>query len=518
MSASDRVQVPGSERQLDPAHVRVGEIDPHAEAEVTVYVRPRAPVEWVDQEAERSPQQRRRLEREQWAEAHGAHADDVAAVRSFADNAGLTVTGVDEARRAVRVRGTVDRLAAAFGAQLAGMYRAGAGAPSYRGRTGPLTVPSELGEVVHGVFGLDDRPQARPHIVFAAAGGTSYTPVQVGDAYAFPAGATGAGQTVGILELGGGFTSSDLSAYFGGLGIPVPQVTAVGVDGGANAPGQDAGADGEVMLDIEIIGALAPDASIVVYFAPNTDQGFLDALSTAIHDTTHKPSVVSISWGQSEDSWTAQSRTQMEQILTEAGGLGVTVTAASGDGGSADGATDGRQHADFPASAPHALACGGTSLQISGGRITSEAVWNNSGGGATGGGVSRQFPLPGYQGSAAVPGNVDTNTSGRGVPDVCGDADPATGYRIRAGGSDQTVGGTSAVAPLWAALITRLNQSLGAPVGFVQPRLYPLLGSAAFHDITSGSNGAYRAGSGWDACTGLGSPDGAALLSGLRGA
>jgi kumamolisin len=518
MSASDRVQVPGSERQLDPDHPRVGEIDPQAEVEVTVYVRPRAPVDWVDREAERHPDQRRRLERDQWAEAHGAHPDDLDAVRRFAGEAGLTVTDVDVARRAVGLRGTVDRLAGAFEAQLAGMYQpAGRGAASYRGRTGPLTVPSELGDVVLGVFGLDDRPQARPHIVFAAAGGTSYTPIEVGDAYDFPAGASGAGETVAILELGGGFTTSDLSTYFGGLGMTAPRVTAVGVDGAANLPGQDTGADGEVMLDIEVIGALVPDASIIVYFAPNTDQGFLDGLSTAVHDSTHKPSVVSISWGQSEDNWSAQSRAQMEQILTEAGGLGVTVTAASGDGGSADGATDGRQHADFPASAPHALACGGTSLQLSAGQIAGEAVWNDSGGGATGGGVSRQFPLPSYQAGAAVPGNADTKSPGRGVPDVCGDADPATGYRIRAGGTDQTVGGTSAVAPLWAALITRLNQSLGAPVGFVAPRLYPLLGSAAFHDITSGNNGAYSAGPGWDACTGLGSPHGAALLSGLRG-
>jgi kumamolisin len=515
MSASDRAQVPGSERQIDTAHARVGEIDPQAEVEVTVYVRPRAAVDWVDSEAERPPGERRRLEREEWAEAHGAHPDDVAAVKAFARDAGLTVTDDDPARRTVRLRGTVGRVAGAFEAQLEGMYAPEAGARPYRARSGPLTVPSELRDVVGGVFGLDDRPQARPQIVFAASGGTSYTPVQVGEAYAYPA-ATGAGQTVGILELGGGYSAADLTTYFGQLGIADPQVTAVGVDGGANAPGQDTGADGEVSLDIEIIGALAPDAGIVVYFAPNTDQGFLDALSTAIHDTTHKPSVVSISWGQSEDSWSAQSRTQMEQILTEAAGLGVTVTVAAGDGGSADGATDGRQHADFPASAPHALACGGTSLRLSGGRITGETVWN-SGGGATGGGVSSQFPLPSYQAGAGVPDNVDTHSPGRGVPDVSGNADPATGYRIRADGSDQTVGGTSAVAPLWAALIARLNQSSGAPVGFFQPRLYPLLGSAAFHDIVTGANGAYSAGPGWDACTGLGSPDGTALAGGLKG-
>lgn len=207
----------------------------------------------------------------------------------------------------------------------------------------------------------------------------------------------------------------------------------------------------------------------------------------------------------------------MEQIMTEGAGLGVTVTVAAGDNGSSDSVTDGQQHVDFPASAPHALACGGTTLQASSSTISSETVWNDPSDGATGGGVSRQFALPSYQTDAGVPKNVDTDAPGRGVPDVCGDADPNTGYTIRVDGADETVGGTSAVAPLWAALIARLNQQLGAPVGFVQPRLYPLLGTAAFHDITSGSNGAYSAGPGWDACTGLGSPDGTALASELAG-
>jgi kumamolisin len=194
----------------------------------------------------------------------------------------------------------------------------------------------------------------------------------------------------------------------------------------------------------------------------------------------------------------------------------VTVTVAAGDNGSTDSVTDGQQHVDFPASAPHALACGGTSLRLSGETIASETVWNDPGDGATGGGVSRQFPLPSYQANAKVPDNVDTHAAGRGVPDVCGDADPQTGYQIRVDGSDEVVGGTSAVAPLWAALIARLNQELGAPLGFAQPRLYPLLGTASFHDVTQGNNGAYAAGPGWDACTGLGSADGTALATALR--
>jgi kumamolisin len=510
--ASGRVEIPGSERQLIAQHTRVGEIDPAQEIEVSVYVRASADLAWVDQEARRPPGERRRLTREGF---DGAAAADIAAVESFAAGVGVAVVETDAARRLVVLRGTVRAVARAFEAQLAGVYDSGSG--SYRARSGPLTVPAQLSGIVTGVFGIDDRPSARTHLRRKPHDPSSYTPVQVAEAYSFPSSANGQGETVGILELGGGFSTGDLSTYFAGLGLSQPSVTAVGVDGATNQPGVDTNADGEVMLDIEVVGAVANGASIAVYFAPNTDQGFIDALSTAVHDTTHKPSVVSISWGQSEDSWSAQARAQMEQILTEAAALGVTVTVAAGDNGSTDSVSDGQQHVDFPASAPHALACGGTRLSASGATISAETVWNDPGDGATGGGVSRQFALPSYQSAAAVLDNVDTGQPGRGVPDVCGDADPQTGYTIRVGGADETIGGTSAVAPLWAGLIARLNQQLGAPLGFVQPRLYPLLGSAAFHDITSGDNGGYSAGPGWDACTGLGSPDGSALLTELTG-
>ncbi len=513
MASEDRVEVPGSRRNLDPSHSRVGDVDPAVEIDVTVYLRPQAPVDWVDEEATRRPAERRRLTREEWASAHGASDADIAAIRSFAGSAGLTVTGVDAAQRAVHLRGPLKAVVDAFGAQMEGRFAPQSGGPGYRARSGPLTVPAALGPIVTGVFGIDDRPQARAQVRLAPAAATSFTPVQIADAYAFPASSTGQGETVGILELGGGFSTSDLSTYFQGLGLTPPTVTAVSVDGGQNSPGTDQNADGEVMLDIEVVGAVAPGAQIAVYFAPNTDQGFIDALSTAVHDTTHKPSVVSVSWGQSEDAWSAQARTQMEQILTDAGALGVSVTVAAGDNGSTDSVTDGQQHVDFPASAPHALACGGTSLQLSGAQISSETVWNDPGDGATGGGVSRQFPLPSYQANAKVPDNVDSHSAGRGVPDVCGDADPQTGYQIRVDGSDETIGGTSAVAPLWAGLIARLNQQLGAPLGFAQPRLYQQLSTASFRDITQGNNGAYSAGPGWDACTGLGSPNGAALLA-----
>ena len=517
MAASDRVAVSGSERELPPGDTRVGDVDPHADVAVTVYVRPRAATDWVDAESARAPVERRLVAREEWADAHGAADADLTAVAHFAVNAGLTVTTLDAARRAVHLQGALRDVTSAFEATMEGRYRDAGGRGEYRGRSGVLTVPAALGDLVSGVFGIDDRPLARPQIRrhAQAAPAASFTPVQVAEAYAFPAGTTGKGQNVGIVELGGGFDTTDLTTYFQGLGLTAPSVAAVSVDGGQNSPGTDENADGEVMLDIEVVGAVAPDVAIAVYFAPNTDQGFIDAVSTAVHDTAHKPSVISVSWGESEDAWSQQARTQMEQILTEAAGLGVTVTVASGDNGSADGVNDSTQHVDFPASAPHALACGGTSLRASGATIQSESVWNDPGDGATGGGISRQFPVPSYQANAKLPDNVDSHAAGRGVPDVCGDADPQTGYVIRVDGADETIGGTSAVAPLWAGLLARLNEHLGAPIGFAQPVLYPLLGSGSFHDITSGDNGSYAAGPGWDACTGLGSPDGTALAAAL---
>jgi kumamolisin len=344
----------------------------------------------------------------------------------------------------------------------------------------------------------------------------SYTPAQVASLYQYPASVDGTGETIAIIELGGGFDPSDLTAYWSQLNLAkAPAVTAVGVGNGSNSPtGDPSGPDGEVMLDIEVCGAVAPGANIVVYFAENTDAGFLNAITTAVHDTANNPSVISISWGGPESSWTQAAMTSMDEGFQSAAAMGVTVTVASGDNGSTDGVTDGLNHVDFPASSPNVLACGGTKLVASANAITSEVVWNESANneGATGGGVSDVFPLPSYQSAAGVPPSANPGGNvGRGVPDVAGDADPSTGYVTRVDGQPDVIGGTSAVAPLWAGLIALVNQSLGKPAGFVNPLLYQSTG--ATNDITAGNNGAYSAGPGWDACTGLGSPVGSGLLA-----
>ena len=518
MSFGDRVTLPGSEREPAVGSQEVSAIPPDERVVVSVIMARKQ--ELPTQSGGLST---RRIPRQDFHEKYGADPNDISLVEAFARTAGLTVVESSVPKRRVMLSGPGAAISKAFGAKVA-CYRMGASGPLYRERRGPLTIPAELESAVIAVLGIDNRPVARAHLRIrpAQAAAVSYTPPQVAALYNYPTGLTGAGQTVGIIELGGGYTTADLQTYFSQLGIPEPSVTAVSVDGGQNSPGSEA--DGEVMLDIEVVGSIATGTNIAVYFAPNTDQGFIDAITDAVHDTTRKPSVISISWGGPEDSWTQQSQTAMNAALQDAATLGVTVTVAAGDNGSSDGDSDGKLHVDFPASSPYALACGGTTLNGTGSTISSETVWNETANneGATGGGVSTVFAVPSYQSSSSVPVQPQTNFAGRGVPDVAGDADPSTGYQVLVSGQSIVVGGTSAVAPLWAALVALFNQQLGTPVGFLNPKLYPL-GESVFRDITSGNNddsglGYYSAGPGWDACTGLGSPNGSALLNALKSA
>ncbi len=520
-----RVELRGSTRLPLPAGQDTGPADPNQKIEVSVFLRRGSKPEEFPAAAQRAsgpPAQRKYLTREEFARMHGASSDDIERVRAFAAQYGLQVVSENRGTRTVKLSGTVKAFNEAFGVELRHFQHH---ARTYRCRTGTLTIPSELDSVVEGVFGLDNRPQAKAHFRIrkenaniAHAASISYTPLQVAQAYNFPTASNGTGQSIALIELGGGYNSSDLNSFFAGLGLTAPKVTAVSVDGAANSPtGDPNGADGEVELDIEVAGAIAPGAQLAVYFAPNTDQGFIDAITTAVHDAKLKPSIISISWGGPETSWTQQSRDALNSACQDASTMGVTILAAAGDDGASDGSTNGAPTVDFPAASPYVLACGGTRLTLSGAAIGSETVWNDlsANEGATGGGVSQVFALPSYQQSAKVP-KAPNGFAGRGVPDVAGDADPATGYSVLVDGRQAVIGGTSAVAPLWAALLARINQALGANLGFVNPLLYATKVELSFRDITSGNNGDYSAGPGWDACTGLGSPNGAALLTALR--
>ena len=524
---ASRHTIPGSEREALDGAKAIGPARPDERIEVTLRLRAKTPVAHAltatGASDDTHPAQRKYLTREEFASAHGAQAQDLASVAAFAQAHGLAVVESDAARRSVVLSGTTKSMNDAFGVDLQ-QYEHASG--TYRGRTGSVSVPGDLAGVVEGVFGLDDRPAADPHFQryepvqgMRSVAAKSFTPPALAKLYDFPAGADGSGQCIGIIELGGGYKPADLSTYFASLGIANPKVKAVLVDHAKNHPTNANSADGEVMLDIEVAAAVAPKASIVVYFTPNTTQGFLDAITTAVHDSVNKPSVISISWGSAEQGWTAQAMTQFDQAFQAAAAMGVTICAAAGDNGSSDGVSDGKPHVDFPASSPNVLACGGTKLLASSAtKIASEVVWNE---GATtsagGGGVSTFFALPGYQSKAGVPVAAGAGgKAGRGVPDVAGDADPSTGYNVRVDGQDFVIGGTSAVAPLWAGLIALMNQKLGHPVGFLNPMLYgSLQGKGVTHDVTSGNNGSYSAKTGWDPCTGWGSPDGAKLLKAL---
>lgn len=526
MSSKKLSIIQGSERSPVRGARVIRNANPDQVIEVSVRLRPKSPAEHTElRKALMSPSRDKRvrpISRRDYEVTHGASPEDLAKIKQFAAENSLKVmeTGNELARRTVVLSGTVANLQKAFGVELK-EYSHPSG--NFRGRLGSLSIPSDYADIIEGVFGLDDRPQAFPHNrrmprtpgVRALSVQTSHDPNEVGRLYNFPTN-DGSGQCIGMIELGGGFGADDLNTYFGSVGIKEPQVISVPVDGGKNHPSTPDSDDGEVMLDIEVAGAVAPGAKIAVYFAPNTDRGFLDALTTAIHDDVNQPSVISISWGAPEPQWTDQAKQQFDQALQSAAALGINVCCASGDNGSSDGLNDGNNHVDFPASSPFALACGGTTLQSSNGTIVKETVWNNQPtGGATGGGVSSFFPRPDYQSDI---GSLAGDNVGRGVPDVSGDADPHTGYNILVDGEQEVFGGTSAVAPLWAALIAQINQKAGGPVGFLNPILYSLGSKAsAFRDIVSGTNGFFSAASGWDPCTGLGSPDGARLVDAITG-
>lgn len=517
-----RITLEKSERSAPVQATSLGRTSPQQTISVSVIVRRKNPLQLHELQG-------RRLSHAEFNEQYAADPADFDKIRAFAKDHGLAV---DEAasslpRRTIVLTGTVDAMEKAFGVEL-NSYEDTRHKKRFHAFTGKISLPEDHAPAVEAVLGLDSRPIAVPHFRRrddsadpdkkkkkpADPQPQSFSAVQVAQLYGFPTNLNGGGQTIAILELGGGYTQGDLDTYFQSVGLSTPTVTAVGVDGGSNSPGDPNGADGEVELDIQVAGSAAPAANIAVYFAPNSDQGFIDAITTAVHDTTNKPSVLSISWGGPESSWSQSSITALDNACQSAASLGVTITVASGDSGSSDG-TNGTV-VDFPASSPHVLACGGTALFANGSSISEEIVWDDQPqGGATGGGFSDAFSVPTWQTSA-----LPSGSSGRGVPDVSGDASPETGYNVVVDGQQQVVGGTSAVAPLYAGLIALVNQQLASQskpsAGFVNQLLYQ--NAISFNDITQGNNGDFSAGTGWDACTGLGSPKGASILTTLTGA
>jgi kumamolisin len=412
------------------------------------------------------------------------------------------------AERSVILKGKLGDLVAAFHADVQ-IYHHAMG--SYRGRRGDIRIPEDLSGIVTGVFGFDTRPKHRaPHrqktVAHGGPGGQNgVAATEFAKRYNFPANTDGAGQTIAIIELGGGFRNSDLKVFFSEIGVPPPKVS---VDHTGSNPTTADSDDGEVMLDIEVAGEVAPKAQIAVYFAPNNgDKGFLDAISAAVHDRQRKPGVISISWGGPEVSTDAQGIQAYHELFAAAGALGITICVASGDHGTADlnaDQWDKKIHVDHPSCDDLVLSCGGT--QIDSG---TDVVWNDGtpfdvhvqggGGWASGGGISEIFALPTYQASANVPVSIDNGKPGRGVPDV---AMSATNYFTRVDRSEGASGGTSAVAPLMAGLVARLNQAKKKNVGFLNPFMYGNVAKGVVHDVTSGTNAIHGTIKGYEAGAG----------------
>jgi len=510
MTNSNRVILKGSKRDMLSGARLIGKVDSRQVIEISVVLNHRQPMP-ANLEGTAV------LSHSEFAETYGADPAHIRSMQQFASDYNLQIIerGDETLRRTITMSGTAADMERAFSVEL-NEYSHPDG--SYYGRTGTIQIPQEYASCIQSVFGLDDRTVVKPHLRYRSVSGefgvrspnTSYTPVQVAHLYDFPKDATGFGQTIGLIEFGGGYRPTDIHEYFNSLGLEAPAVRTVSVDHARNRPTTPQSVDGEVLLDIEVAGTVAPGAAICVYFAPNTSRGFQDALSMAVHDQNNKPAVISISWGSAEINWTEQSMTAFDLVAQEACMLGITITVAAGDAGSKDNVDDGLNHVDFPASCPHVLATGGTRLTSGWGTITNETVWNDGAlGGATGGGYSTFFARPKWQTNIMAQAN-------RGVPDVAGNADPETGYYILVDGQKMVVGGTSAVAPLWAGLITLMNEKLGHRLGYINPHLYSIKQTDGFHDITIGNNGTFPAEIGWDAATGLGSPNGVNLCQALR--
>ncbi len=482
------------------------------------------------------------LSRQEFAVRFGAAERDLSEVEAFARSHGLTTTEESVPRRTLVLSGTVEQANRAFGVEL-GRYEAGE--ESYRGRKGSVYVPEQLAGIIEGVFGLDNRRMVRrPSAIVPLEEWTApLTPPELAGLYDFPTAVDASGQTIGLVEFTtdvdplNGYQASDIEAFFQELGVPVPNLTDVGVDGAVN-PGidpRDPNIDAWAACDIDVAGSVAVGASIVVYFTPGTEQGWVDAISTAVHDADNNPSVISISSGLAESEWSQGAIDAIGATLQEAAWLGVTVLASSGNGGSGGGVDDDRAHVCFPASDPFVTSCGATLISDVSGSSFRETTWKifaSVGVEATGGGVSDVFDPPPWQAWAGVPASANGDGRvGRGVPDVAG-----YGGRYALVWNGATImwdGGTYAVPALYAGLVALINGVLGEPVGYLNPNLYTVAQDYAFRDVNDDVNNTlfgwnftpgagweapgYSSGPGWDACTGLGSIDGNALLTALRG-
>jgi kumamolisin len=568
---STHIRIERSERRPARGARRVGPCEPNEKVTVTIVLRrnPSAPPLPSQQKpAVAASKAQRRYSREEFASTFGATQADIDKVSQFAHAFHLTIEEASSAKRTVVVSGTAENMSNAFAVELSRYELPG---HTYRGRDGFVHVPKDLAAIITGVLGLDNRRVVRHHSVAvrgvaapaaAPVGAVPLTPPQVAKLYNFPDGPA-AGQTIGILEFGGGFVTdpvtnraTDVDTFCANLGLQAPTVTAIPVLGVNNSPmgsktdfwvddpakTPSSDTDVEVALDLEIIAAIAQGAKLAVYFAPNSPDGFFNAVQTAVQDPVNHPDVLSISWGGSElNDWSPMDIDNVSSAFEDAFNVGISVFVSSGDDGSDCGVGDGLAHVEYPGTDKWVVCCGGTVISNVAGSTFNEGTWNDSG--ATGGGISDHFDPQTWQAEAGIPPSVNPGGRlGRGVPDVAGNASPTSGYDLwlygtqfsklvvtsgaDLGQSGFIEGGTSAVAPLYAALTALINSALGKRCPFLNPVLYGLNGTSTLRDINDGQNNqwsseakpapSYTSGPGWDGCTGLGSIDGKKLLAALK--
>jgi len=539
--APSRASLPGSLHCLPPGSRALRTTNPHQWLALTVGVRRKNALPDLAGLDHRLPAQRTYLTHQELLGKCGSDPAAVSRIEAFARAHRLVVLRDDPATASLEVAGTVADVNQAFGVGLLDYTQAQLG--DFHARTQEVSVPAELDGDITGVFGLNNHAvlARRPRLATAIQASLPqarrpwFVPGELAQVYNFPQ-ADASGQCIALLEFGGGVEDADLAAYFRQIGVREPKVSVIALGGVSTNPQLDPQATGEVMLDIEVAGALAGGTSIAVYFSTFDEKGVIDAIHAVINDTTNKPSVVSISWGWDENQpfsngilWSPAAIQHVNESLLAAAQLGISVCVATGDDGAEALLRDGRAHVNFPATSPYVLAVGGTTLHVAssarGGTHVTEVVWNDGPGSGTGGGISDVTPRPAWQDGIVPPSINPGHFAGRGIPDVAADADPATGYYVMSGGRYAVAGGTSAAAPLWASLLARINARLGARTGNFNALLYQKFGPAGvLRDIVTGNNdtdgllgGLFAAGTGWDACTGWGVPDGAKLLQALGG-
>jgi kumamolisin len=502
LTPEQRIPIPGTERMTWPGSRQVGPLTATSDVLVTAWLGARSGGQ-LDRERAQAlgstpPLQRTYADRKTLAQQTGTDPADVELLRRYCERFGVKIAGSHW--RSLTLEGPLEGMVSAFGATVAVFEDELK--QRFRHRSDVLRVPPEIAAVVRGIFGLHQWPRSRK-LGALERHAQPLLASDVGARYQFPS-ADGSGQTIAAVQLRGEFKPNDFNQSMRAQGVAPALPIIKRVDDAAVAHEVATTHDLEAALDVQIMASLAPAARIIVYEAPDDERGCLDAIREAIFDEEYAPSVLSISYGWPEQTWTPVALDILDELFTAAALIGISVFCSSGDNG-AELNYDGKPHVLAPASSPFVVSCGATVSASTGGE---EQAWERSGGG-----FSARGNIPPWQQVAHSSAAQYGVSVGRGVPDVAAQQSP--GYYVVVDGVELAMGGTSAVAPLWSALTARINQRLGVPVGFFAPLLYGPAAGRLFSDVTAGSNGPYQAAPGWDPCTGLGTPIGSALEEAL---